>query len=343
MSIFNLKQKLGHSVFLNRLLGILPGRFLLSHPLRYIMIEPTNFCNLKCLFCTQDISKRPRGIMTAEMFGKILPLLPKSLNEIQLHLAGESLLNKDLPLIIQYLKARGFKKVALSSNGTLPFEFYENIIRAGLDELIISLDGATKEIYDQYQRGGDFNKVSDNIIKMANMDQRKTNLVIQFVVMKHNEHQIEDMKSLAKNHGADALWFKSASLNISSSEILEKNITENARNFLPKNQKYSRYVFQGDKIKVKDKPITCPWVFRAAILWNGDVAVCCADFEGQAVIGNILEEGSFKKIWKSKKYHEFRKKILKRKLDICRNCNVGDNPVVEIVKFNKGGEAGYKK
>ncbi len=336
MSALYFKQKLGNSKIFHKFLQFLPGCFLLKlHPLEYLMIEPTNICNLSCLLCTQYLSKRPKGVMTAEIFNKILPLLPDSIKEIQLHLAGESLLNKDLPLIIQSLKNRGFKKVALSSNGTSSFDSYEKIIKAGLDELVISLDGATKEIYDKYQRGGDFEKVLENTKKISNISDRKTRIVIQFVVMKHNESQIGIIKNLSEELGVDELWLKSASLNISSSDILKQDIIENAGRFLPKNQKFSRYVFNNEKIEVKDKPLICPWVFRTAILWNGDVSVCCADFDGQALVGNILEEGSFKKIWRSKRYHEFRKKVLKRDLNICRNCNVGDNPVVEVIKFSK--------
>lgn len=327
-----IKQKLSRSKLFNRFLQILPGQILLWHPLRYIMIEPTNICNLRCLFCTQSISQRPKGTMAIEVFNKILALLPNSIKEAQLHFAGESVLNRDLALMVEGLKSRGFRTV-LSSNGNLAFENYEKIIRAGLDELIISFDGASKETYDQYRERGDFEAVSANIRKISQIPERKIKLIIQFLVMRHNEDEIEKIKELAKKLGADELWLKSTSLNIGSSQIMEKNIIENAKKFLPQSQKYSRYILSDGKLIHKDKPLSCPWIWRTVILWNGDVAVCCVDLEGEIIVGNILKEGSFDKIWRSKRYHQLRKKILKRELKICRNCNVGDNPIKEVVKL----------
>lgn len=332
--IIAIKQKINQSKIANVIMQNLPGRILLMNKIKHLMIEPTNICNLKCLFCTQSISKRQKGMMTLDNFRKIAKLLPSSIKEVQLHFAGESVLNKDLPKMIKILKNKNIKTI-LSSNGTLPFENYENIINADLDHLIISFDGATKEIYEQYRRGGNFEIVIDNLKKIAKISGRKTELIIQFIVMKNNEKQIGEMKTLAKNIGVDTLWFKSASLNIGSSEILEKNIIDNAKKFLPQDQKYSRYLLKEGKLVYKDRPLSCPWIFRTVILWNGDVAVCCTDLEGEVIVDNVLKEGSFDKIWKSKKYAKIRKLILGRKLKICKNCNIGDNPIKENIKFKQ--------
>ena len=333
--LITIKQKLSQSRVVNKIMRHLPGKILLMNPIKHLMIEPTNICNLRCLFCTQSISKRQKGMMSLDHFRKIAEILPLSIREVQLHFAGESVLNKDLPEMIKILKSRGIKTI-LSSNGTLPFEDYENIINAGLDQLIISFDGATKEIYEQYRKGGNFEIVLDNLDKIAKLSERKTELIIQFIVMKNNESQIEEMKKLAKSLGVDTLWLKSASLNIGSSEVLEKKIIDNAKKFLPQNQKYSRYILKEDKLIYKDRPLSCPWIFRTVILWNGDVVVCCTDLEGEVIVGNVLKEGSFDKIWRSEKYDKIRKLILSRKLKICKNCNIGDNPIKETIRFNKG-------
>lgn len=328
-----LKQKLSRSRFFNKFLQLFPGPFLLLNPLKHIMIEPTNLCNLRCLFCTQAISSRPKGIMTLDVFNKILPLLPNSIREVQLHFAGEPLINKDLPMMIMGLKRRNFK-VVLSSNGTRPFCDYEKIIKAGLDALIISFDGATKETYEKYRRGGNFETVRDNLRKMTEIPKRKTKIIIQFIVMRHNEEQIPEIKKLAQDLGVDELWLKSASLNIGCSEILEKDIVKNAEMFLPQNPKYSRYVLKDGKLINKDKPLSCPWIFRTVILWNGDITVCCVDLEGKIIVGNILKENNFNKIWQSEKYNQIRKAVLRHELSICKNCSIGDNPVKEIVKYS---------
>jgi radical SAM protein with 4Fe4S-binding SPASM domain len=328
------KQRLSCSKVFNRLLQILPRHVFLLKPLKFVIIQPANLCNLHCLFCTQDVSARPKGAMSLEKFNELLSLLPPSIEEVQLYQSGEPLLNKDLPAMVEKLKNRGIK-VSLSSNGTLPFERYKKVMEAGLDTMIISFDGATKESYEIYRRGGNFETVVENLKKMSAVPRRKTKIVIQFIVMHHNEHEVELMKKLAKDVGADELDLKSVSLNIGCSEILEKDVIANAKNFLPNNPKYSRYFLEENKLTNKDRPLSCPWIFRATILWNGDVVICCADFEGDVVIGNIFREESFEKIWRSKRYQLLRRKVLRHELGVCKNCSMGDNPIKERIEFNK--------
>ncbi len=332
--LIKLKQKLSRSRIFNKLLQRLPRPVLLLNPIKHMMIEPTNLCNLQCLFCTQATSPRPKGMMKPEEFKKILSWLPSSVKEVQLHFAGESLLNKELPTMVADLKEHRIKTI-ISSNGTMPFGDYEKTIRAGLDILIISFDGATKTSYEAYRRGGRFEVVVENLKKMSALAGRQTRIVIQFIVMRHNEHEIEKMKELSASLGTDELWLKSASLNIGCSEIMEKEIIKNARDFLPQNPKYSRYVLSNGKLINKDKPLSCPWIWRSVVLWNGDVAICCVDLDGQVVVGNVFKEQGFERIWQSDRYQSIRRKILKKELTICQNCSLGDNPVKEIIKFKK--------
>lgn len=92
--LINFKQKLSRSKIFNKFLQILPRRILLLKPLRYVIIEPTNLCNLRCLFCNQDVSLRPKGAMSPETFDKILSLLPSSVREAQLHHARRTVIEQ---------------------------------------------------------------------------------------------------------------------------------------------------------------------------------------------------------------------------------------------------------
>lgn len=332
--LINLKQKLSCSKIFNKFLQILPRQILLLKPLEFVIIQPANLCNLHCLFCNQDVSARPKGVMKLEMFDKLLSLLPSSVREVQLYQSGEPLMNMDLPTMVKKLNDRGIT-TSLSSNGTLPFDRYKKVIEAGLDTIVISFDGATKKSYEIYRVGGNFETVVENLKNMSAISGRKTKIVIQFIVMHHNEGEIELMKKLAQEVGVDELHLKSVSLNIGCSKILEKDVIANAKNFLPENSKYSRYSLKDNKLINKDRPLSCPWIFRATILWNGDLVICCADFEGEVLIGNVFEDGGFEKIWRSKKYQQLRKKVLRHELEVCRNCSMGDNPIKEIIVFNK--------
>jgi radical SAM protein with 4Fe4S-binding SPASM domain len=330
--LYWLKDKLSKSELLRKIFLILPDNIIRLHPLREIIIEPTNFCNLRCPFCINPIMRRKKGMMSLSDFEKLIELLPKSIKKITLHFAGEPFLNPDLPKMIKILKERKIE-VRLSTNGTLSTEKYIQAIEAGLDLMLISLDGPTKEMHEKYRIGSNFEEILETIKKITKLPNRKTKIVIQFLVMRYNEKYIPQMVELCKNLGVDELWLKSTSFNIGADERLEKKILESAEKFLPENKRYCRYAIKGDRLINIDKPKICNWIWKTVILWNGDVDVCCTDLEGKVTVGNIFKEKSFKKIWKSKKYAEIRKAILRQDLQICKNCNMVNKPFVEKIKL----------
>ena len=327
-----LKDKLSKSSSVRLIFSILPDRMIRLRKLREIIIEPTNFCNLKCPFCINPYSKRKKGMMKLDDFKYLVTLLPKTLKRTTFHFAGEPFLNPDLPEMIKILNDRGII-IRLSTNGTLPFENYQKSIDAGLDLMLIALDGPTKEMHEKYRIGSNFDQILETIKKISQFPERKTKIVIQFLVMRHNEKYIPQMKELCKNLGVDELWLKSTSFNIASDEEMEKRVLQSAKEYLPENKKYSRYIIKGNRLINIDKPKVCNWIWRTVILWNGDVGVCCTDLEGKVIVGNVFKERSFDKIWQSKKYAEIRKGIIKQSLSICQNCNMVNKPYVEKIKF----------
>ena len=108
---------------------------------------------------------------------------------------------------------------------------------------------------------------------------------------------------------------------------------ENAKKYLPKNEKYSRYKFlestpSGDdqKIKIKNKlKDHCFALWRTSVItWDGRVVPCCFDKDANYEFGK-LNGRSFKEIWLSENYQRFRTSILsnRKEIDICRNCTEG--------------------
>jgi radical SAM protein with 4Fe4S-binding SPASM domain len=85
------------------------------------------------------------------------------------------------------------------------------------------------------------------------------------------------------------------------------------------------------------KPPWCSFSFHETeILWNGDVTVCCYDYDGDYVIGNVFSDGGFKKLWKSGKYRAIRKKIVRQQLKICKTC---DNSMVQSTRIWFDGDS----
>ena len=77
-------------------------------------------------------------------------------------------------------------------------------------------DGTTQDVYQQYRVGGQLSKVLEgarNIVKWKKeLKSAKPFVVFQFLVVKPNEHQIEEVKALAKEIGVDDVWFKTAQI-----------------------------------------------------------------------------------------------------------------------------------
>ncbi len=318
-----LKEKLASSRILNRILYNLPYNILSLRNKPFIVIEPNNYCNLKCKLCFVNRGMtREKGDMSLENFKKIVDEISYVKKDIALFFAGEPLMNKDIFEMVKYASSKKLN-VNIDTNGMLLNKFeFTAIITTGLKRLDISLDGATNKTYLKYQEGGDFNLVIENVKNLCFFKNifkyETTSINIGFVVMKHNEHEIGKMKELCRKLGVNSLRIKTLAQGIgyhSAASYHSKGALEEAKEFIAKDEKYRR------KSASKDFKI-CPWIWQSVILWNGDITICCGDFNGDYVVGNIFKDGGFKKIWKSKKYGEMRRKILNNELKICKNCSL---------------------
>ena len=121
-----------------------------------------------------------------------------------------------------------------------PIDTAKKTVESGLSRLIVSIDGTTQETYEQYRIGGDINKViegAENVVKWKKQLKSKTpHIIFQFLVVKPNEHQINDVQELAKKVGVDEVRFKTAQM----------YDYVNGNKLIPTIEKYSRYKKQDD-------------------------------------------------------------------------------------------------
>jgi radical SAM protein with 4Fe4S-binding SPASM domain len=194
-------------------------------------------------------------------------------------------------------------------------------VQSKLDKLIISIDGTTQDTYEQYRIGGTLSKVIEgtkNIVSAKKKLQSKTpHLVFQFLVVKPNEHQLNDVKQLAKELGVDEVVFKTA-------QVYD---FKNGNSLIPDNIKYSRYKKNSDgTYAIKNKLLNQCWRMWSScvITWDGLVVPCCFDKDAKHQLGDLKQQ-QFKDVWISQPYQIFRKSILKsrQEIDICKNCSEG--------------------
>jgi radical SAM protein with 4Fe4S-binding SPASM domain len=292
-----------------------------QHRPYFISIEPANYCNLECTECPVGQRRDPHyknTRMEQSVYEKLIIELKSTLFHVIFYFQGEPFLHQQLCEMIAYAhKARLY--TSTSTNGHfLTDQLAEKIVRSGLDKLIVSVDGATQEVYEQYRVGGSLQKVCDGVSSLVawkNALKSSTPLIeMQFIVFKSNEHQLEDMRLLAKRLGVDRLRFKTAQL---------YNF-ENGNPSLTSLDRYARYKKGGDgKYVLKNhQPNHCLRLWSGAVInAKGELLPCCFDKASEFSFGN-LKEIPFDTHWRNKKASDFRGSILqnRKQFEMCRNC-----------------------
>ena len=285
-----------------------------------VMIEPTNICNLKCPMCPSGNGslKREKGYMDFPLFQKIIDEIAKKSFQVVLWNQGEPFLNEDFLKMSKYASDKGLITL-VSTNGNYLPDAHE-LVKAGIDILVVSLDGATQETYNKYRVNGDLEKVLENVEKIVKAKKENKShtpyVKWQFIVMKHNEQEIDKIKNLARKLEVDKLQLKSV-------QIYSK---EDVRNFLPENPKLRRYKIKGDdfelKFGIKNR---CRRLWSQPVVnWNGEIAVCCFDKDIKHNMGNI-KKTSLQEIWKNQAFQQIRNEILtdRKQHEMCTNCGEG--------------------
>jgi len=288
-----------------------------------VSIEPTTSCNLRCPECPSGLRSftRPTGNLSMGTFSKIIDEVHSHTPYLILYFQGEPYLNPEFHDMVSYARSKKMY-VATSTNAHyLTPENAKKVVDSKLSRLIISLDGTTQETYQKYRIGGDINKVIQGIQNIVQEKQRRKvrypHVILQFIVFKHNEHQIEEIKQLAKTWQVDELQLKTAQV---------YNF-EHGNELIPENEQYRRYTQNKEgKFVIKNKLLNHCWKLwhSCVFTWDGKVLPCCFDKDAQYEMGNI-KHTSFKAIWKNTKYQQFRQQILKGRanIEMCKNCTEG--------------------
>lgn len=288
-----------------------------------ISIEPTTACNLRCPECPSGLRSftRPRGTLNPESFGKIIDELSPTLSYLIFYFQGEPFLHKQ---IFELIRKAADKKIYTATSTNAHFLDKENArktVESGLHRCIISIDGTTQEVYEQYRIDGNLDKVlqgAKNLVEAKReLNSTTPQIIFQFLVVKPNEHQIEEVHRLAKEIGVDEVRLKTA-------QIYEY---EQGSPLIPTIEKYARYQKQADgSWKIKNKLINHCWKLwhSCVITWDGIVVPCCFDKDAEYRMGNAFET-SFNEVWNSDAYQSFRATVVRSRAEIemCKNCTEG--------------------
>jgi MoaA/NifB/PqqE/SkfB family radical SAM enzyme len=301
----------------------------MTNELKRINIELTSRCNYACMGCPTHGLLRGKGAMDSELYKSIFNETGNNLDRIFLWGYGEPLLHLQAIELIRYARSFSTKKV-MSTTGWR-FENLSDInALTNLDELIVSINGITPEVYKLHQVNGDLEKVIRGLERvapvLANSD---TRFIMQTVAHKGNIDEIPQTEEFARKYGFDMLVIKSFNVMDRKQETFEK--------FVPIGTPYSRYQngLSNPPKKPQNKVYPCEeWM---VINWDGSVNPCCWDYRGEHNLGNVKDMGVYG-VWNNLRALKHRAEIKKGNfLEICVDC--ANSKTVDTISFtNKGGK-----
>jgi|SRR5690348_998382 len=289
-----------------------------------ISFEPTTSCNLRCPECPSGLRAftRPTGMLENSFFTKTIDDIYQDILYLIFYFQGEPYLNKNFLEMVQYASSKKIYTATSTNAHYLTDTVARKTVESGLDRLIISIDGTTQDVYQQYRVGGNLNKVIEgakNIVKWKKELKSKTPFVFfQFLVVKPNEHQIEEIKQLAKSIGVDEVRFKTAQV---------YDYENDPNQLIPATEKYSRYKKnkKGETIPKNKLANHCWKLWQANVItWDGLVVPCCFDKDAMHQLGDLKNQ-SFREVWQNDQYKQFRATLMtsRKNIDICSNCSEG--------------------
>ena len=285
--------------------------------------EPTTHCNLRCPQCPSGLRSftRPTGIADLALFQQVVDELAPELVYLLLYFQGEPYLHPNFLDMARHAHARGIYCASSTNGHYLSPEKARETVESGLSELIISIDGVTQATYAAYRVGGQLEKVKTGVRNLvaarAAAGSRHPFIILQFLVVAPNEHEVEAVQALGRELGVDQVLLKTA-------QIYDY---ENGDPLIPTNPRYSRYRQRPDgRWEIKNRLDNQCWKLwqGAEITWDGKVLPCCFDKDATHEMGNLREQ-SFASIWRSPAYDAFRAQVLQARagIEMCRNCSEG--------------------
>lgn len=280
-----------------------------------IEIELTNRCDLRCVFCPNYSHKRKRGTMSFETFKNIVDGIKElGISQVVFSGFGECLLDRNIIEKLDYLhRHKRVAYVQLVTNGVLLTpELSKKICEGELVSLVnISIEAADTETYETIHNVDAFDKVVENVTLLYEI--RKDKRV-------SSPHISVRFKDFSHNRGH-------------FSNFVNKfcKISDNIRSYANIVEWPESNLAIGTVRRDKIIKIVCPNLWEGMrVNWNGDVVLCCQDYEGKVILGNVNDQ-SIVDIWNNKLIQYYRKNHKNfqfNELKICNDCDINSHLVV---------------
>lgn len=277
-----------------------------------MLLELTNICNHRCIFCANKKMKRKKGYMDFDFCKNILlQAYNEGGREVGFYATGEPLVYPKLTEVIKYAKEIGFEYTYITTNGALfTKEKAVELINAGLDSIKFSINATDKDTYKLIHGVDDFDRVIENL-KML-YEYRKTSgkkfkIFISHVATRFTEDKLKDFKEKYSEYCDDIAFMPVINQCGHNSEMKDLLSCQTSSELL---------------IHKPISPIPCARIFNGlAVSYEGYLTACCVDFENYLIVAD-LNKVSLKDAWNSEKFQELRQKHINKDVDglMCQNC-----------------------
>lgn len=309
--------------------------FLTSRPY-YAFIDPCTVCNLRCPFCGvgKGIAAHEKRLMQFDEFKRAVDLVGEYLLEASIFQYGEPLFNSDIYRMIAYAKKYYiYTRVSTNLNVLVP-ENAEKLVASGLDNLIVCVDGASQETYSQYRVGGNYEQVLHNlelVLEAKKKLQSKTPIVAwQFLLFRHNEHEIETARALSNKMGVDQFL------------MFPAYVPPENPDWVPSEDIRIKYGFlRSDACSIKPEPAInqkssmCKWLWTHLVVSsNGTLTPCCRTSESIPEAGSMFDAETFDDVWNSQGLRSARRFFISGQRQeprtVCETCPIVDRSLVPL-------------
>jgi len=313
----------------------------------HVTIEPTNACNARCPVCEtgKGDMRRAAGFVDFDLYRRFIDEIAPTTNTLMFYFMGEPFLGEHAYEMIRYARSKDLF-VETCTNGDLVDA--EGVIYSDVNKISFQIGGLDEATHQRYRVRSSLAKVERNLRALVALRRlhpaSNVRIEVGFIVMRHNEHQVEDFIAWARALGADA---------VNVIDPCVRNMLE-AHAYLTRDRKYWFYdeaAFEQGILKPKVVPDhECSWIWNSIVVnWNGEAVPCCRDPNGENILGNVFEDGLMG-VFNGPRATAFRRRILaaQREIGICRLCSGYGVPQLQhkvpqhfsIARHNRAGPDG---
>ena len=262
-------------------------------------VDVVNTCNLKCPLCPTGQRRFGRDVqlMPVEHLDGLLEEFGDYLYMLDFFNWGEPLLHPQIGEFVERVhKRKIFTRISSNLSHSKRRDQIEAVCDAGLDYMLLSIDGATQDVYEKYRKGGNLELVLENIAHIIDYKRRHRLqtpvLEWRFLRFDFNQHQAEATRSLAKKAGVDIFTIENGFI---PSAVADRQ-----------DEPEYRWALQQK---------TCAMLYKFVLLHpDGGLAPCCTMIDKRDDFHDI-KSGSLREAWTNERYTQARMMFDPKRVD----------------------------